>query len=201
MRTTQLKFLILFICLWLSGCAALQPGVQPAMDKDLTWAERAQTLSRIQSWDLNGLIAIRSSKDNWSATLNWQQTRQNYTIFLFGPLGAGSLKLSGNPQGVTLEAANGKKFNARNAESLLAAQTGWRLPVSNLYYWVRGLPAPSSRALKQFDAYHHLMTLRQQGWTIRYAHYISIRQTDIPSKIFLENSDLSVKIIINQWVF
>ena len=198
---TRYKLLSLLACLWLTSCATFQPQTAPAVDRDMTWAERSQTLSSIENWNLNALIAIRSSKDNGSATLNWQQTKRNYTISLFGPLGSNAVKLSGMPGKVLLETADGKKISATNPESLLATQTGWRLPVSNLYYWIRGLPAPNKPALKQFDAYHHLMSLHQQGWTIRYLHYVSFDRIDVPSKIYLDNPQLNVKIIINQWHF
>jgi outer membrane lipoprotein LolB len=205
MKITQYKFLTIFlVCLWLTGCASFQPfqrEMKPAVDQDMAWNDRVQMLSQIKNWDLKALIAIRNTKDNQSATLNWQQTKQNYEISLFGPLGSNAVTLTGQPGKVILATADGKKIVAANPESLLATQTGWQLPVSNLYYWIRGLPAPNSPSRKQFDAYHHLMILHQQGWIIRYQHYVSFKGIDVPSRIVLENSQLSVKIVINQWQF
>lgn len=205
MQITHYKFLtLLLICLWLAGCASLQPfqeQTHPAIDQDMPWGERVQTLSGIENWDLKALIAVRNAKDDWGATLNWQQTKRNYEISLFGPLGTNAITLTGQPGSVILATADGKKITAANPESLLATQTGWRLPVSNLYYWIRGLPTPHSPSQKQFDAYHHIMILRQQGWIIHYQRYVSFRRIDVPSRIYLENPQLQVKIVVNQWQF
>jgi len=192
---------LLFIAaasLFIASCAT--SPVQPAPQNQSTaWGERVQALSKIQTWDLKGLIAIRTSRDAWTADWHWQQTHDNYSISLFGPLGSHAITLSGAPHQVMLQTSDGKKFTASNPESLLAEQLGWEIPISNLYYWVRGLPVPNMAAEKQFDSYHHLSFLTQQGWTIRYLRYTSVNQIDVPSKIFLENPALNVKIIINQW--
>jgi outer membrane lipoprotein LolB len=84
---------------------------------------------------------------------------------------------------------------------LFEQQLGSRLPVSSLYYWIRGLPVPGIEAQKQLDAFHRITVLSQQGWRIEYSRYSSINQIDLPSKMILNNSALNVKIIINQWQF
>ncbi|EKD73999.1 MAG: hypothetical protein ACD_45C00115G0002 [uncultured bacterium] len=187
--------------LLLASCASLPTQPQPPQNQSLSWENRVSTLSGIQNWDLKGLIALRTAKNAWSANWQWQQVKHTYMISLFGPLGSNSFRLTGNPQNVLLETADGKKITAAHPESLLTEQLGWQLPVSYLHYWIRGLPVPNLAARKQFDAYHHLTLLMQQGWTIRYLNYVSVGHTDLPSKIFLANRALQVKIIISQWKF
>ena len=41
-----------------------------------------------------------------------------------------------------LQTSDGKRYNAASPEQLLAEQWGFHLPVSNMKYWVRGLPVP-----------------------------------------------------------
>jgi outer membrane lipoprotein LolB len=198
MRIHHLLSLIFLVAL--TSCATIPSFKQPApQNQSITWDNRVSTLSNIQNWDLKGLIAIRTNKDAVSANWQWQQkANHTYTISLFGPLGANSLQLTGEPNHVLLETSDGKKFTANSPESLLEQQ-GWRLPVSHLYYWIRGLPAPNIPAQKNFDAYNHLTTLIQQGWRIEYPRYLSIHNIDLPGKIVLTNAELNVKIIINQW--
>ena len=76
---------------------------------------------------------------------------------------------------------------------------GWQLPVTNLYFWVRGLPAPNSSASTTFDPYHHLIELEQQGWQIQYERYTAIQGIDLPSKLRLKRGQLQVKIVISSW--
>ncbi len=193
------RSLILICTLWLTSCANTTPQSQTPLNKNVSWDSRVQTLSGIENWDLNALIAIRNRKDDATASLTWQQNRKNYTLNVFGPLGTNPIKLSGKPGQVALQNAHGQIFYASTPEALLAQQTGYQLPVSGLYYWIRGLPVPGTPSQTHFDTYHHLVELDQQGWKIQYLRYTSVHQIDLPTKIFLVSPDLSVKIIINKW--
>lgn len=201
MRTHH--FLILgFLALWLTSCATVTPQQPVAQNQRMSWDSRVATLSRIQSWSLKGLIGIREQqKSAVSATIQWQQQQQSYHIALYGPLGTNSYELTGRPGYVQLAGANGKQTSARSAEELLAKEVGWYLPVSNLYYWIRGIPVPNVPAQKQVDAYNHLIQLNQQGWNIQYLSYTSVNHIDIPNRITFSNPRLNVKLVINQWRF
>lgn len=192
-------FVLFFITLWLTSCTIAPTELQTAQNKYATWSNRAKTLNQIHTWNLTGLIAIRERNNAWSANLQWQQQQQNYHIRLFGPLGTHTYELSGDASHVILATPEGKQFSATTPEELLAQQLGWRIPVSYLLYWVRGLPAPTLVAEKSFDTYHHLTELKQAGWTIHYLRYTSANHIDMPSKIFLDNTKLNVKIIVNKW--
>jgi outer membrane lipoprotein LolB len=200
----QLLYLLLLLLSLLGlvsmqGCANLQTNMPAPQNQASSWDTRAQTLANLQKWNLSGQVAIRNSKDNITASLHWEQQRQNYTLDFFGPLGSNSFKLTGGAGKVALQNPRGQVFYAASPEILLAQQTGWRLPVSNLYYWIRGLPVPGMPAQKQFDAYHHLVELSQDGWKIQFLRYTAVNQLDLPNKIFISSTDLSVKIIISQW--
>lgn len=201
-----LKSLTCFLFLiMLASCATVKQTQtqQPAQTEavNVPVENRVTSLSNIQNWDLDALIAIRNNAKNDSGTANmkWQQSRSNYNIQLFGPLGSNSVKLSGRPGKVSMETSDGKRSSAASPEILLAAKTGWRIPVSNLYYWIRGLPVPTLGGSKIYDNANHLTQLVQQGWTIRFQNYTSVNQVDLPTKIFLANPELNVKIIVNHW--
>ena len=193
----KLLIVILFFSI-LTGCATTQKN-PTAQNENIPWDNRVQTLSGIVDFDLKSMIAIRNQADAGSASLQWQQQNQRYHILIFGPLGTGSYELTGEPGKVELATSSGKRFYATSPESLLMQQTGWQLPVSNLYYWIRGLPVPNVPAEKNFDAYHHLILLKQQNWIIHYLNYTSVNHIDLPQKIFLENPRINVKIVVNQW--
>lgn len=203
MRILFYYIFVLILSIWLGGCSTVKEASQPAQNKTTTWDNRVGVLSNIQSWNIEGMIAIRNQvkNDSGSANLKWQQNKQNYTMLFYGPMGAGSQKLTGGPGKVLLEMADGKKATAASPEALLASQTGWRLPVSSLYYWVRGLPVPDLPAEKKFDTFNHVTQLSQQGWLIQYLRYTSVNRIDVPTKIMLVNPQMSVKMIISQWNF
>jgi outer membrane lipoprotein LolB len=186
------------IFIFLTGCATL-PAAQAPQNQKSTWDKRAETLSDIQAWNLKAQIALRANNTAQTASLNWQQTHRHYSLQLFGPLGADTFILDGKPGSVTLQDPHGKTFHASSPETLLTQQTGWHLPVSDLFYWVRGLPVPGKPAQKHFDNFNHLTVLTQDGWNIRFLRYTSIGNVDLPSKIFMVNPQLNVKLIISEW--
>lgn len=184
----------------LTHCATL-PAPQAPRNENVAWDARSKTLTSVQTWNLQGLMAVRTHQDAFSATLKWQQQQQNYSILLLGPMGTNAVQLSGVIAGpAQLVTADGKKYSANSAEDLLTKQLGWHLPVSNLFYWVRGLPVPNVAASKQFDRYNHLTQLEQQGWRIQYLRYSAANHVDLPTKIFLDNPSINVKIVISQWM-
>ncbi|MHB1946499.1 MAG: lipoprotein insertase outer membrane protein LolB [Gammaproteobacteria bacterium] len=198
MRLNSLLIIVLS-ALWLASCTTVTEQAQTPVNQSMSWNKRVDAISKVQAWNVKGMIAIHEARDAVSATLQWQQKYRNYHIALFGPLGSNSYELTGQPGRVELAGANGKRAVASTPEALLAQQAGWHLPVSNLYYWIRGIPVPSLPAQKQLDAYNHLIQLNQDGWSIRYLRYTSVNNTDLPSKIFLDNPQLNVKIVISQW--
>ena len=103
--------MIAALALVLASCATV-PAPEVPKNESLTWDNRVQTLSNIENWDIKALIAVRNNKDAESATLRWQQDKQNFTIYLFGPLGSNSYTLTGKPGKVELTTHKGKKFSA-----------------------------------------------------------------------------------------
>jgi outer membrane lipoprotein LolB len=155
--------------------------------------------SAITSWDLSGALAAKSQSKGWTASLNWlQQGSNRYQIRLFGPLGGGTVIVEKQGSVVTFVDGN-KKVSSSNADSLLQKQTGVRLPVHSLYYWVRGLPAPGAVQSSQHDENNHLTSLHQGGYNINYSNYTSVGNYDLPGKIHLQGNGVVIKLIIKHW--
>lgn len=162
-------------------------------------AEQERETAKVSSWEISGAMAAKSKNKAWSASLNWlQRGINNYQMRLFGPLGSGTVIIE--KKGGTVTYRDGPKTaSSRNASELLLKQTGIRLPVNNLYYWVRGLPAPGSVQGEKRDQYNHLSQLKQGGYVINYARYTSVKGKDLPSKIYLQGHGLSIKLVIRSW--
>src|SRR5476651_2456722 len=99
--TGRLKLTALLSTLFLTSCSTFtQPESIPT---NTPWANRATKLAAVQRFDINGKIAVRTASDSGSATIHWVQAKQNYTISLFGPLGANGMTLTGQPGSVSME--------------------------------------------------------------------------------------------------
>ena len=177
------------------------PAKAPAENKIISWRARQQQLLSLSHWTLRGAIGVKQQQKGFNAQMHWQQNDLVYQIRLFGPLGGGLVQLQGSPEQVTLITSDKKLTHANNAEQLLQRQTGWRLPIDNLNFWIRGLAAPTSKAEKQMDRYQHIRTLKQQGWNIQFQRYTQVKGIDLPSKMTLYHGDLRIRIIIKQWLF
>ena len=188
-----------FIAL-LAGCSSF--GSRESVEghgNPAQWREHKQQLTGLDGWQINGKIGIRSPKDSGSGTLFWLQRQDYYDIRLSGPLGRGAARLTGRPGKVSLEVANQGRFDAATPETLLEEQLGWKLPVSHLSWWVRGLPAPDSKSRLSLDADSRLATLEQDGWQVEYLSYAQQNGYWLPERIKLHGSDLDVTLVIKEW--
>ncbi len=151
------------------------------------------------SWELSGAIAARNARKSWSASINWlQQGANSYQIRMFGPLGSGSVLIQKH-NGVVLFKDGPREVRSSNADELLNQQTGIRLPVNNLYYWVRGVPAPGAVQRIKRDANNKLISLHQDGYIINYLNYSSAGSTILPSQIKMQGHGVRIKLVVKQW--
>lgn len=154
--------------------------------------------THVSAWQLSGVMAARSRNKSWSASVNWtQQGSNNYQIRLFGPLGGGTVIVEKSHGRVAFIDGNRRSYS-NSADKLLEQHTGVRLPVSNLYYWVRALPAPGA-AHTQYDKNHLLISLSQSGYSIHYSNYMTVNNKILPGKIHLQGHGVSVKLAIKRW--
>lgn len=189
--------IVLLLLTSLSGCSGVT--APDSIPTATAWQDRSAALSRLQYWHINGKIAVRTPNDSGSATVDWLQNSSRFNIALTAPLGAGGLQLTGQPGAVSLTMANGQRYTAASPEQLLAERWGWKLPVSNLNYWVRGLPAPQSPYQSNFDSYHRLSSLQQAGWTVQYLGYTRVGSLELPNRLTITSSALKTKLLIYHW--
>lgn len=189
---------ILLLSCAVMSCTTLT-APPPASTIHISWQDREPLLNRLQSWDLSGKIAMQSTQDAGTASVNWRQKSASFAITLAGPLGSNSLHLVGKPGSVYMQTANGQSLHANTPEVLVKKAWGFNLPVSNLRYWIRGLPVPQVAANSQFDATGRLQRLTQQGFVINYLNYTHVNAIDLPQRISITSPSLKIKMIIYRW--
>jgi outer membrane lipoprotein LolB len=100
---------------------------------------------------------------------------------------------------VTLEVAGQGRYEAASPEELLEQQMGWRLPVSHLLWWIRGLPAPDSKSRLTLDGDSRLAKLQQDGWDVEYTRYSEQDGYWLPERLKLHGQDLDVTLVVKSW--
>jgi outer membrane lipoprotein LolB len=195
---------VLFVLLVLTACSTMQPAGPEATSPQISpsWEERKATLEALRDWSLTGRVAINNGNQGWQASVAWQQQADSYTIELIGPFGQGQITVSGDARGVRLRDGN-RLIDAEDADSLFERATGTRLPISGLYFWIRGIPDPAITSRLAFDQQGRPVRIEQSGWTIEIPNYIQVTRSpasvDLPNRINAQQDDLKVKIIIQQW--
>ncbi|MDN3638399.1 lipoprotein insertase outer membrane protein LolB [Simiduia curdlanivorans] len=190
-----------FVCafaLLLQACA----GKHMPVPADAELDRREQQLMNIERWSFNGKLGVKAPGESASVYITWHQQQQDYVIGLQGPLGQGSAKMSGTERGAVLE-QDGERYQSDDAESLVFQRFGWQLPVQQLKYWLRALPAPASADERQLerDEQGLLLSQQQAGWSLQYSQYHWVGEQALPGKIKAESAALGVRLIlvINQW--
>ncbi|WP_237066306.1 lipoprotein insertase outer membrane protein LolB [Microbulbifer guangxiensis] len=191
-----LRLLGLCLLALLSACTSQtrQPPVAPE-----------QPVMQLQQWTIKGKLGVRSPNDNGSANLTWlQQSQPNYRIHLSGPLGAGATVISGSPGGVSLQRGDEPTTHAANPSQLTAMTLGWPLPVDEMFYWVRGLPAPGQASGERRNTQGLLQSLQQAGWQLNFSGYQNVGAYVLPTRIKAETRQASgpvrVTLVIKEWL-
>lgn len=173
----------------LAGCAA--PGM-----------ERAEAPARpqreaIQSFRIEGRIAVRRGGESFSARIDWQHDAATDEIIVSGPLGQGLARLSANAAGAMLETSEQKRHEAADLDALSERAFGTPLPVAGMKRWVLGLASAGGAATK--DAAGRLASLSEQGWIIEYLRYESAAAEALPVLLRAQREDVELRLMVDLW--
>ena len=193
-----LRLTALALTTLLAGCAGLLPkeSLTQGQGNPALWQQHRQQVAQIDGWQISGKVGIRAPQDSGSGTLFWLQRQDYFDIRLSGPLGRGAARLTGHPGDTVLEVANQGRYQSDSPEALLEAQLGWRLPVSHLLWWVRGLPAPDSKSQLSLNGNSQLGQLQQDGWTIDYTEYQPDPFAHRPRRLVAQNGVARVRLVL-----
>lgn len=158
-----------------------------------TWAQREAALLALNHWQLQGRVNARYYEEAHTPRIRWQQQSQDYTIRLWGTLNAGATLIQGSPGQVTLE-QSGEVLSASRPEDLILEQLGYELPVSQLQFWIRGLPDPAQRHHLELGEFDQVATLQQAGWTLHYADYRLFGDYTLPRRIDMQRDDEPIRL-------
>lgn len=173
---------------------------KPVTPGETLWQQRAAELQQLDQWSFRGRTLIQQGKEGWNAGVSWQQNKDNFKIRLSGPFAQGAVELTGDSQQVEMVTSEGDRYTAETPEQLLEEVLGWRLPVSALRDWVRGLPfQDESVTLREVDNDGKLVALNQAGWQVEFLRYVPFAGQEIPDKVFIKRDDLSVRLVISGW--
>lgn len=163
------------------------------------YQNRAERLSQLNAWTLEGRLAINDGEDGGSGRFRWKEQADSTRMEFHGALGRGAWRLIADSGGAVLETADGSVHRAGELGELVRDQVGWQVPVNTLAWWTRGLAAPGEVDDRILDENGSLSRLVQGGWVIEFGRYRSFGGIDMPVKLTARKADWTVKLAVREW--
>lgn len=187
-------FLLVNACATLPKTASEQPNTTAA-----THELHLAKLGVIKDFSLKGRLGVVTQKQGFSGGIDWQHSLTEDNIDVYSPVGGKVANIHKNLKDVTLTQQDGQSIRAQTAESLTETTLGFRLPLAGLSEWVLGKPTASNIEASSWDESGRLLTLKQDGWDIRYENYADVDGQFLPKKITLKSTPLNLKLVIDTW--
>lgn len=165
----------------------------PRLEESTAWQAREQQLLALDQWRLQGRVNARYENESHTPRIRWEQTGERYTIRLWGTLNAGATRIEGQPGFVTFE-QGGESRTASSPEALILEHLGYELPVSQLEYWIKGLPTPGERHQLELGEFNQVLTMQQSGWTMIYQDYRLFGPYSLPRRIEMSRAENDIRL-------
>lgn len=191
---------LLLLTIALGGCQIFTWAPAPMVPLEKrTWADHLYHLGQLEDWRIRGKIGYQSKQESGSAYVDWVQSRDSFHITLTGPLGQGTTIISGNAQGAKLESNKEGIHYAESPEQLLMDHTGFALPVSDMYHWIKGMPSSSNNEKVALSPENTLQQLQQGDWQIDYTNFQPHLNNLLPTRIKIKGRALKITLVIKEW--
>ena len=164
------------------------------LNQSTDWEIRETDLLALDSWQLQGRVNARYQDESHTPRIRWQQNDSDYTIRLWGTLNAGATLIHGQPGFVTFERGNETR-TASTPEALILEHLGYELPVSQLNYWIKGLPTPDETHQKVLGEFNQIVSMEQSGWTMNYEDYRVFGDYSLPRRIEMSRDERNIRLI------
>lgn len=180
----------------LVACVSVPVHEAPAVP----WPERRAALQAQSSFALHGRVAVSTPGAGFNASLRWEQQGEVSQVSLDGPLGVGGAQVQVGNGNFALNTSRGEHLEGDAARTVLEQRLGFPLPIAELRYWMRGVPAPGIAADEVLDdAQQRLTRLVQQGWEIDYGEYLAGVGGSLPRRISARRGDTRVRVVVDRW--
>lgn len=197
------RYLCVAATLALAGCQTL-PREVPAVDDGTPAAEafsaRRAELAAVTTWTLRGRSAVSADGRGWSGAVHWRQVGRSLDLRLIAPLGAGTLRLTGEPDRLRIRASDGTDFVSFDPAYDLGRALGAPLPVGALRWWVLGIPHPDAPVVAlTLDVGGRAVAFEQGGWRVSFPSYTELDGTVMPGVVMAETDGARVRLVVEDW--
>lgn len=160
--------------------------------------QREALLAPATDWRLVGRLGVSDGRDSGSGSLTWTQRGDRYQFELHAPVTGKTWLLTGDARHAQLQGLRAETLEGDNAASLLQRELGWRVPVTELSWWARGMRAPGKAELSlRGDGLPARIV--QAGWQVNFLDYDESTNPPLPRKLYAESGNYKVRLAIQRW--
>jgi outer membrane lipoprotein LolB len=176
------------------GCART-----PVVSDGIGFRERQVRLDAIDAWEMRGRLAIDTGERAVQARFRWRQEHEALSLTVRGiMLGAGSFRIDGSPEALTVT-ARGESRVLTDPEEELSRMFGWWLPVTSLPAWLLGLPDPGFAARIDRGPGGTVKAMEQRAWMLDYFDYQLSQNLLIPRSMELKWGTLALRLNVDDF--
>lgn len=189
--------------LMMVGCAHSPPPASPPASSQTPLSPLAPVndvrLREIaDSFDLRGKMGAAIDGKGYNARLRWVQQGPVFNMFLSGPIGIGQTQVLGHPGIATVRQGGGEQIFDDPAEALSSA-FGFRAPLSELRFWVAGVPAPGPGFTEYGPPEGAVRRFDQSGWQVLVRDLFDTPAGALPKRVTLTRGKTRLKLVLSDW--
>ncbi|HYC45450.1 MAG TPA: lipoprotein insertase outer membrane protein LolB [Burkholderiales bacterium] len=153
-----------------------------------------------EPFDLLGRVLASYSGGAVTANVRWQHVANRDEIWLMTPTGQTLAYIVDTPAGVVLTRADQQEHRAGSVEALTRQVLGWPLPLSQLQYWIRGMPAPGASAgAFERDASKRLTKFTQNDWRVALTYHETGEYAGKVRLVDLVDGPNRIRFVVDTW--
>lgn len=187
------------VLLLVAGCVTRPPGAQVGPGADAPWPEQRAALEKLDRYGLNGRVAVAAQGQGFSASLRYNQEQGRANLALDGPLGIGGLRVDIEGDEIAIATSRGQKLDGQAARDELERRLGFQLPLSELRWWLLGVPAPGEASVNQDGSSGEIRDFTQNGWRVSINTRAPGLGFALPQRLTAEREGARLKLLVENW--
>jgi len=168
----------------LAGCVA--PWPKDILDSDFR---------------LRGRVGIQDGERTLSASFDWRQAGERFSIRMWGPFGQGRIALSGNGDVISIAVGRGAIVEGEDPGRLMRQTLGWSLPVRALQRWITGSVDPGAQATRLSRQGDGTLAFEQHGWLVELSAWQETAIGAAPGRLVATRNGRRIVVLCKDWTF
>jgi outer membrane lipoprotein LolB len=188
----------------LAGCRTIPPQPVVGPGADAPWAAQRAGLEKLDRYGLTGRVAVAANGQGFTANLRYAQQPRRSDLALDGPMGLGGVRVAIEGDDLRIETSGGKQFDGPEARAELERRLGFALPLTELRWWLLGIPAPGDADVTEDSGSGEIRGFTQHGWRVSIDSRAPGLGFALPQKLTaertgVEREDARMKLLVERW--